>query len=118
MANEALIRSSARCGPTSKSTRPRMQRRADGTLPKQGEVIGSAVLDRAARLRCPSLRLHVRDDLGALPPSSSSNSLDGTSLAGGANHSRREVAAVGVIRVEKRFRDGSDGFRGLVGSLP
>jgi hypothetical protein len=30
-----------------------MQRRADGTLPQQGDVIGGAVLDRAPRLRCP-----------------------------------------------------------------
>jgi hypothetical protein len=95
-----------------------MQRRADGTLPKQGEVIGSAVLDRAARLRCPSLRLHVRDDLGALPPSSSSNSLDGRSLAGGANHSRREIAALGWGDPDGETLSGwSDGFRGLVGSL-
>ena len=77
------------------------------------------MLDRAARLHCPGLGLHVRDDLGTLPSSSSSNSLDGTSLAGGANHSRREIAALGGGDPDGETLSGwSDGSRGLVGSLP
>ena len=90
-----------------------MQRRADGTLPQQGEVIGAAVLDRAPRLRCPGLRLHVRDDLGALPSFSSSNSLDGTSLlAAPITRAARSQLSEGVIRMEKRFRGGAMDFEG------
>jgi hypothetical protein len=41
MANEALIRCSARSGPgVSKSTHSRTQRRADSTLPQRRELIG------------------------------------------------------------------------------
>jgi hypothetical protein len=77
----------------SKSTRARIQRRADGILPQPGEVIGRAVLDRAARLRCPGLTLKTISE--RCRRLLHRNSLVGTSLAGGANHSRREVAAVG-----------------------
>jgi hypothetical protein len=68
---------------------------------------------RAARLHCPGLRLHVRDDLGALPSSSSWNSLDGTSLlAAPITRAARSQLSEEVIRMEKRSRGGAMDFEG------
>jgi hypothetical protein len=89
-----------------------MQRRADGTLPQQDEMIGGAVLDRAARIRCPVVgftletiskrrrRLLHRLARRHVTP-------------GAANHSRREIAALGGRDPGGETLSGwSDGFRG------
>ena len=113
MANEALIRSSARCGPTSKSTRPRMQRRADGTLPQQGEgsEVRCSLAPRGSVARVFGFTLETISER-CRRFLRRTRSTAGHSPAAPITRAARSQLSEGVIRMEKPSRGGAMDFEG------